>query len=550
MSADFFKLGLTRRSFLKHAALATVSASGLISCSASSLPGGKKFTGRIMGADWKIGHMLIEGRKISPSVTMRTGIVIIGSGIAGLSAARELSKKRFDDYLLLELDGAVGGNSASGANAVSAYPWGAHYVPIPGEELVFTRELFSELGIIEGYDAGGLPIYNEFYLCSDPMERLFIHGRWQEGLVPNIGLSNKDRQQYAEFFGTMESFRQAKGSDGRRAFTIPLDLSSADESFRRFDIISMRRFMSDNGWDSGPLLWYVDYCCRDDYGCTIDNVSAWAGIHYFASRNGKAANAEPHAVVTWPEGNGWIVKRMAEPLRGKIRCNSCVLNIERSGGDIATDFFDCKTKTVIRIISTAVVYSAPRFTSTKTIRDFRDNPPSYIKSFVYTPWMIANITVGGILDGKGAPLSWDNVIYRGESLGYVVANHQDISTHRDKTVITYYNPLSSVDETAERGRALKTGYDEWAAMIVRELSMIHPGIAHDIEELNVWIWGHAMVRPAPGFIWGEARQEALKPHANIFFAHSDMSGISIFEEAQYRGILAAREALNTISKSP
>jgi hypothetical protein len=494
--------------------------------------------------------MLMDGGRISPSVTMRTGIAIIGGGIAGLSAARELSKKRFEDFLLLELDGVVGGNSASGSNAVSAYPWGAHYVPIPGEELVFTRELFSELGIIEGYDAGGLPIYNEFYLCSDPMERLFIHGRWQEGLLPHIGISEKDTRQYTEFFGTMERFRQARGGDGRRAFAIPLELSSADESFRRFDRISMRRFMSDNGWDSEPLLWYTDYCCRDDYGCTFDDVSAWAGIHYFAARNGKAANAEPHAVVTWPEGIGWIVKRMSDPMRDKMRCNACVLNIESSGGDIATDFYDRRTKTVTRIMSEAVVYSAPRFTAMRTIRDFRDNPPSYIRSFGYAPWMVANITVRGIPNGRGAPLSWDNVVYRGESLGYVVANHQDISSHRDKTVLTYYKPLSSADAAAERGRALKTGYDEWAEMIIRELSMIHPGIGHDIEELNVWIWGHAMVRPVPGFIWGEARLEALKPHGKIFFAHSDMSGISIFEEAQYRGIMAAREALNFVGKSP
>jgi hypothetical protein len=177
--------------------------------------------------------------------------------------------------LKIFLNGGGGVNSTSGSNAVSAYPWGAHYVPIPGEELVFTRELFSELGIIEGYDAGGLPIYNEFYLCSDPMERLFIHGRWQEGLLPHIGISEKDTRQYTEFFGTMERFRQARGGDGRRAFAIPLELSSADESFRRFDRISMRRFMSDNGWDSEPLLWYTDYCCRDDYGCTFDDVSAW-----------------------------------------------------------------------------------------------------------------------------------------------------------------------------------------------------------------------------------------------------------------------------------
>ena len=28
----------------------------------------------------------------------------------------------------------------------------------------------------------------------------------------------------------------------------------------------------------------MNYCCRDDYGATTDQHSAWAGIQYFASR--------------------------------------------------------------------------------------------------------------------------------------------------------------------------------------------------------------------------------------------------------------------------
>ena len=32
------------------------------------------------------------------------------------------------------------------------------------------------------------------------MERLFDAGRWQEGLLPQIGISDEDRRQYDEFF--------------------------------------------------------------------------------------------------------------------------------------------------------------------------------------------------------------------------------------------------------------------------------------------------------------------------------------------------------------
>ncbi len=45
-----------------------------------------------------------------------------------------------------------------------------------------------------------------------------------------------------------------------------------------------------------------------------------------------------------------------------------------------------------------------------------------------------------------------------------------------------------------------------------------------------------MVRPTIGFIHGQARHEAQQSLNNkIHFAHSDLSGISIFEEAFFHG---------------
>jgi hypothetical protein len=45
-----------------------------------------------------------------------------------------------------------------------------------------------------------------------------------------------------------------------------------------------------------------NYCCRDDYGTRYDQVSAWAGLHYYCSRWGQAANAGNGAWLTWPGG--------------------------------------------------------------------------------------------------------------------------------------------------------------------------------------------------------------------------------------------------------
>jgi hypothetical protein len=57
--------------------------------------------------------------------------------------------------------------------------------------------------------------------------------------------------------------------------------------------------------------------------------------------------------------------------------------------------------------------------------------------------------------------------------------------------------------------------------------------------------GHSMVRPTVGFLKAAARRSAEWAPRGIHLAHSDISGLSLFEEAQYRGAAAADEVLAT-----
>jgi hypothetical protein len=52
-----------------------------------------------------------------------------------------------------------------------------------------------------------------------------------------------------------------------------------------------------------------------------------------------------------------------------------------------------------------------------------------------------------------------------------------------------------------------------------------------------------MISPRPGFVWGQARQRVAALDGPLHFAHSDVSGLSLFEEAQYRGVAAAERVL-------
>jgi hypothetical protein len=156
--------------------------------------------------------------------------------------------------------------------------------------------------------------------------------------------------------------------------------------------------------------------------------------------------------------------------------------------------------------------------------------------------MVANITLSEHPAGRGFELAWDNVLYDSASLGYVVATHQDGRGH-GPTVLTYYKPMLQDDVRAARTQLLETQWEEWVAQIVSDLSPAHPGFEGWIENVDVFLWGHAMVRPRPRFLWGEALAESARPLGRVHFAHTDLSGMALVEEAQYWGVRAAEDVM-------
>ncbi|RAJ06798.1 putative NAD(P)-binding protein [Chitinophaga skermanii] len=538
---------LTRKDFLRYMALiagATITATEFTACESKKDRYGH-IKGSMQGASAKLGHQLRDSTFPEPTIIDHVEAVIIGGGVAGLSAARIFQQHGFTNFQLLELEQHVGGNSSYGQNDYSAYPLGAHYLPIPNPNNKALLELLAEAGIITGYDASGIPIYNETDLCYDPEERLFINNRWQEGLVPNFGVSKPELADITRFLAAMDTFRWAKGTDQRYAFDIPLLESSSDEQFTRLDKITMAQYLADEKYTSKALRWYVDYCCRDDYGAGINEVSAWAGIHYFASRKGKAANAESSHVLTWPEGNGYLVKHLKQYSAQQANTQCLAYKITPHEHEVWVDYYDVNTHTNKRIVAKAAIMAMPQFIAKRLLP-----AAQYDHAFVYSPWLVANVTLSEVPMGSGYPLCWDNVAFEGKSLGYVNAQQQTVRvTMPEKQVITYYLPLDQLSPVASRKYAINLPHAQWVKLIVDDLETMHPNIHANIENIDTWVWGHGMVRPHPGFISGEAVKAARQPvHERIFFAHSDLSGISIFEEAFYHGNNAARALLAKLGK--
>jgi hypothetical protein len=298
--------------------------------------------------------------------------------------------------------------------------------------------------------------------------------------------------------------------------------------------------MDARGWHSRPLRWLVEYGCRDDFGATLAQTSAWAGVHYFAARLGE--DGQPADFLTWPEGNGRLVAEMARRLGPRLRTAALVTDVIPHDKGVDVVWHDARQGRTFGLHARHAVFALPRFLAAHVIAPWRDSPPPHLAATVYGAWMVANLRLRDRPASRGFPLAWDNVLYDSDSLGYVVATHQ---TGRDfgPTVLTYYLPLVDEDPAAARRRMLATRWEDWVERILADLSRAHPGLRDLVENVDVYLWGHAMVRPRPGFPWSDALATSAHPLGRIRFAHTDLSGMALFEEAQYWGVRAAREIL-------
>jgi glycine/D-amino acid oxidase-like deaminating enzyme len=501
--------------------------------------------GSIVGASDRFGHRLRDGFRIEPPADAwrDVGVVIVGAGVAGLSAAWRLERAGYHDFVVCELEPAAGGTARSGESRICRFPWGAHYIPVPTRENPALITLLSEMGILEGTDAAGEPVAREELRCRYPQERIFFRGQWYEGLYLYAGASAEDLRQLRAFEADVGRWVAWRDARGRRAFTIPIARGSDDAEVTALDRISMADYLRARGLTSPRLRWMVEYACRDDYGSLLETTSAWAGLFYFASRVPEP-KAESEPLITWPEGNGRLVDHLARSAKGRLWTGLAVSDIDPVEGGVRVKAIARDERTALGFRAKRVIFASPQFLAPLLIRPYRDSPPAHVRHFEYGAWMVANLELRDrpVERAGGFPLSWDNVLYESPSLGYVVATHQ-LGIDRGPTVLTYYYALCDDDANRARERLLSTGWRGWADVALSDLSIAHPDIRDLTERLDVMRWGHAMIRPRRGFLWSGARQKAAEPYRGIHFAHSDLSGIALFEEAFFHGIRAAEEVL-------
>jgi len=248
---------------------------------------------------------------------------------------------------------------------------------------------------------------------------------------------------------------------------------------------------------------------------------------------------EEKGPLTWPEGNGWITSQLLKRVGWSVRTGQMVRRIESQGNRylVLTDNVTYATD--------AVVYAAPSFLAPYLLDGF-----SRLQKFEYSPWLTANLTIDRPPRGAGTlERAWDNVVARSPTLGYVDATHQTLRSQVDRTVWTFYWALAEGSPAANRALLLQKDWRYWSDAILSDLERVHPDIRSCVSRIDIMRMGHAMARPVVGSIFDPQRRELAQGRSGLLFANSDLSGFSIFEEAQFRGVEAADKILHRLGRS-
>jgi NAD(P)-binding Rossmann-like domain len=499
------------------------------------------------------GHTLREQKSWpAPSEEIETDVVILGSGVAALCAAWQLNKHGHSRSVMIE-GPQLYGNAAGGEMHGQVYPTGGHYLPLPSPESTHIRELLHDAGVILRDPYGEQPYYDERFVLHAPEERLLFHGHWQDGFIPTEGVPAHELAEHKRFFAEVERLRAARGRDGKRIFVFPTELSSDDAEYAALDKISLKTWLEQNNYKAPTLHWYLNYCCRDDYGRRYDEVSAWAGLHYYCSRWGQAANAGNGTWLTWPNGLHPLAQAL-DKLGGQRRRAGTAYSLKTVAGGVEALCFiqegeqeGGKLRT-FRVRARRAICAMPLYVAARVVENigrYGFNPKQDVP--VYAPWMVANFLMRRFPEEieqpeQFVPLSWDNVVYQEPGLGYVVSTHQDIRQQPPaKTVFSSYIALSDRPVKEARKWMEQAAPHELLELASRDLRTAYGmQLATCVERVDITLRGHAMAVPLPGFLSNPGLRALRQLDGPILFAHADLSGFSVFEEAAWWGCRAAR----------
>lgn len=501
---------MKRRKFIGLSALASLP---LILKSCDWASNGHSF-GITVHTDIHTGHLIFQSQSWSVSEKLTTETLIVGGGIAGLAAASQLSGK---DFLLCELSDNLGGTSSFYEHEGVRFAQGAHYdLAYPANYGKEVLDLLQELNIIE-YEAwkDSWSFKDRQHVISGRREsRCFQDGQFREEVLPGGPLYEQFIQLVEEYSGEMK---------------MPTTL--IDSKLRALNEVSFLEFLNERLELTPDFIRGLDYHMLDDWGGTAREVSALAGIHYFACRPYYKQVVD---LFSPPEGNGYFIQKLAAQHKSGLLTRHLVSQIQEKEGGFEVTVVDVTQKTLKKITTQNVVYAGQKH----ALKYIMPAQYQHFESTNYAPWLVLNFVMDNELKDIGY---WQNeMIMEDETfMGFVDSNMQYKEPQKSRVLTAYYclppasrEDLRNVEANKEVITEKTMGYLN--AYFNRDISGM-------VRHVYLKVMGHAMPVPVPGYLFKDANVN--RAYQNFTFAGVDNHRLPLLFEAMDSGIQAVK-ALN------
>jgi hypothetical protein len=297
------------------------------------------------------------------------------------------------------------------------------------------------------------------------------------------------------------------------------------EKYRYLNEISFYDFLSDKMEVDAAFERQISYHTLDDYGGTMRQVSALAGIHYFMCRPYYTASVD---LFSPPNGNDYFAEKILSTLPDdKIKTNHLVKSIVKTTLGFEVEVLDVINKKLIQVSCNKLIYAGQKH-ALKYI--FPEEANLFENS--YSPWMVINIVTNSSPETYGY---WQNEYLgdREDFQGFIDSSVQSREAYNGKRVFSAYYCLKP-----ENREHLVTIPDNKEFIANEAINAIEEVLDKkiDVSAAFINVMGHAMPIPKPGYLFNDANSKST---SGIIYAGVDNGRLPLLYEALDSGIIAA-----------
>ena len=469
----------SRRDFIKFVVVGSVAAGCPVNESLAVVPGPKAGPPILHGDHFEVCHEIRDGREFDrPDATKKADIVIIGGGVAGLSAAYFLKGK---DWLLLEKEDHFGGNAYQEDFAGQPFATGSAYA-FQGD---YGDQLAREIGLKL------LPVDN-----PDPtiVNGAFVADTWKSGL---------DHFPYPK--QVIASFRKFRD-----------DLAKINISERALELDAQPFTNFTAGYAPEVTQWWDGYG-PSNWAATTQDTSAYVGI---SALQDLVTGADAKRAIL-PGGLGCITHRLVEVLqphnKERMVGDATVVAVVQDQSSVRVTYLHAGQLTTVN--AKCAIFCAPKQIASRIVLSLPSDQRSAMRRIRYAPYPVVNVVFDKPVYNRG----YDTWCPGNAFTDFIVADwtvRNQPGYKQKNNILSFYTPLRE----EQRSTLLDEGTCKTlAARVLADFQKLLPEFNVDPIEVRIYRRGHPMFLAIPG-MYTKIRVAAAKPMDRIFFSNADSGG--------------------------